>query len=170
MNRRNLNGAYVTLDSIHQTIDDGYRYDIDGIFLDEGDTLQALDFYAALHDYIKNRTGVRDTFEILNAPGYQTRSDVIDLADVVIKSEQSWSSTLSQRWATFTRAWPAEKVGVIVVGVPNDEASGLLALRLTRQFGAGWIYLTDLFDSRGTHYSFLPHEPLWSVEVGATEP
>lgn len=124
-------------------------YGIDGVFMDQvSDGLDRLDHYA--QTVLAARTaGAR--FVVLN-PGTHPHPGYLDLANVTVTFEGTWSSYVALQVPSWVSRFPPTRFCHLVHAVPDREFGPGLALAADRH--AGTVYLTD--GSGDNPWSHLP--------------
>ena len=131
-------------------------YHVDGIMLDEAnDSCDAvpLHFYSTLYTYTKAKPG--PGIVMLN-PGKATGECYAAISDILLTFESDYASYLgSHAGANWTSKYTAGHFFHIVFDAPTvAEMQNAVSLATAR--GAGWVYVTNLDNSRGNPYSSLP--------------
>lgn len=148
--------------SVESNIDGWYKYQIDGIFLDEATSLIHSDnnipYYQTLHDYIKARTtGPRIVaINIGWIPNSSQSLNVADILNVYENDIQQFSSFSPPSWMLTQ---PSYRFSEIVENVPNDQqqiANNYVATSV-KQYHIGYIFLQD----QAQHYDHVP--PYWDT-------
>jgi hypothetical protein len=148
----------VPVNQAEEWIDEYYSwYHVDGIMLDEANdtcNAQPLKFYTALYDYVKAKTG--PSMVLLN-PGEATGECYAAISDVLLTFENDYASySTGYAGASWTEGFPPSRFFHIVFGVPT-VADMQYAISNAEERGAGWVYVTNLDDSKGNPYSSLPY-------------
>jgi len=126
-------------------------YGVDGIFLDETPTdcnapgkysPSNLAYYEALADYIRGKPGKH--LVVLN-PGTLPENDCwMKVSDILLTFEEPTLSNYETHYVDreWTRRYGPERFWHLVYSVPSaDEMRQIV--KLARQRGVGWIYVTD---------------------------
>jgi len=147
----------VSIQDAEVMIDHYYSwYHVDGIMLDEAnDSCDAapLHFYSTLYSYIKSKPGPGTV--MLN-PGKATGECYAAISDMLLTFESDYARYLGAYvGANWTEKYPPSHFFHIVFDAPTvAEMQNCVSLAATR--GAGWVYVTDVNNSRGNPYSSLP--------------
>jgi hypothetical protein len=147
----------VSVQQAEGSIDRYYAwYHVDGIMLDEahyGCDSGPLKFYSELHSYIKAKPvpGI-----VMLNPGEATGECYAAISDILITFENDYASYLgSYAGGNWTAKYPASHFVHIVFDVPTNQGMQNAVL-LAKARGAGWLYVTNLDNSKGNPYSSLP--------------
>jgi hypothetical protein len=147
----------VSVQQAEASIDRYYAwYHVDGIMLDEANYScdpAPLGFYTALYSYVKAKPA--PGIVMLN-PGEATGECYAAISDVLITFENDYASYLGDYvGGNWTAKYPASHFFHIVFDVPT--AAGMQSVAsLAGARGAGWLYVTNLNNSKGNPYSSLP--------------
>jgi hypothetical protein len=145
------------------------KYQPDGIFFDEGSKFQAEEqYYKAIRDHVRTKPARRNIV-VLNAAGYQQYEGIMDLADIILVWEDTFAHYTGPQQTYDQPSWladyPPERIAQVIFACPTatDMAT---ALTLSRQRGAGHVYVFDLNPDTQGGYHRLP--TYWLQEVCET--
>lgn len=150
---------------VKREIDQYYAwYGVDGIFFDEASTDCALQpYYLDLNTYVKAKGGVART--ALN-PGTQTNECYMAAADIVVTFEGSYTTYVNSYPAnpSWVSSYTPNRFWHLVYAAPTEPAMRT-AVTLSKQRGAGWIYVAS--DTLPNPWDTLPADPYWTDELAA---
>jgi hypothetical protein len=147
----------VSVQQAETSIDRYYAwYHVDGIMLDAANNscdAAPFHFYSALYSHIKAQPGHR--IVMLN-PGQATGECYSTISDVLLTFENDYTSYLGKYVGeNWTAKYPGSHFFHIVFDVPT-AAEMQVVVSLAGARGAGWLYVTNLDNSKGNPYSSLP--------------
>ena len=138
-------------------------YHVDGIFFDETSNLEPdIPYYRDLYKDVKAIN--KKDLVVLN-PGAPTLEGYMSACDIVATFELDVKAYLTKFvGAAWTAKYPASRFWHIVYGVSAGPQLKQV-LKLSRQRGAGWVYLTS--EGLPNPYSKLPADAVWRQELAA---
>jgi len=147
----------VSVQQAEKSIDQYYAgYHMDGIMLDAANNScdsAPLQFYSALYSHVKARSvsGI-----VMLNPGQATGECYAAISDVLLTFENDYASYLGKYVGEdWTAKYPESHFFHIVFDVPT-AAEMRVVVSLASSRGAGWLYVTNLDNSKGNPYSSLP--------------
>ena len=153
--------------TVQAEIDDYYSwYHVDGIFFDEASTDCSLasSYYGPLSSHVKAQGG--SALVVLN-PGTATPECYLSVADVLVTFEGDAATYAAGYVApAWAGKYPADRTWHLVYGA-STESQLDSSVVLSKQHGAGWIYVTN--DTLPNPWDTLPADPYWSDELLAAQ-
>jgi hypothetical protein len=147
------------------------RSGLGGVFLDQA--LSTCGIAAGDTSYVRVyrqlADGVRDihrrAFVALN-PGTGTEECYARVADTIVIFENTYLEYLRWTPPDWVRRYPAGKFWHLVHAAPT-QVEMRTAMALSRQRGAGYVYVTDdTIDPTGSPWDTLPPQQYWADELG----
>jgi hypothetical protein len=151
-----------SLSAVEAEVDAYYRwYGVNGMFFDQASTSCAhSSYYGTLNAFVKAKGGTART--ILN-PGTQTSQCYVSEADILLTFEGSYTQYVSSYSAArWEASYAPSHFWHVIYDAPNTSAMAQ-AVRLSRQRGAGYVYVTP--DTLPNPYDMLPTGDYWSSEL-----
>jgi hypothetical protein len=146
-------------------------FGLGGVFLDQalstcgtaaGDT-SYVRVYRQLADAVRDIH--RQAFVAVN-PGTDTEECYARVADTIVIFENTYLEYLRWTPPSWVRRYPASKFWHLVHAAPT-QVEMRTAMALSRQRGAGYVYVTDdTIDPTGSPWDTLPPQRYWADELG----
>lgn len=138
-------------------------YGVDGIFFDEASTNCAITpYYQTLYNFVKAKGGLARVF--IN-PGTNSPECYINVADVIVNFESSYSAYISWQPSSWVFKYPANRFWQLVYATPSANLSNAIALSKNRN--AGFIYVTP--DVMSNPWDTLPPSTYWTTELNLVQ-
>lgn len=135
-------------------------YNVDGIFFDEVSTNPAdIPYYTDLYNYVKAKPGLHKV--VLN-PGTNTDQGYINIADIIIIFEDTFSNYITYSPSAWVFNYPATKFWHLVHTTTNQQDLPY-AMTVSKARNAYWIYVTP--DVLPNPWDTLPTGSFWTDQL-----